>query len=144
MNNAHFRKLRLQQLNRSLSLFAPARNSLRPRSGWLAAIREAQGITLRQVAQTLTVTPQAVQRLQVSEANDSISLKRLKQVADALGCDLVYAVVPRNGLIDAAEDKERQKAAERVLAAEHTMLLEDQAAGNVEERIREEQSRVTE
>jgi len=139
-HDAQFRKLRLRQLDRALSVFAPARQSARPRSGWLAAIREAQGISLRQVAETLAVTPQAVQRLQVSEANEAISLKRLRQAAEAMGCDLVYALVPRSGhLTDAVEDRERRRAAERVLAAEHTMVLEDQGAGDVQKRIEEEQ-----
>jgi predicted DNA-binding mobile mystery protein A len=139
-HDASFRKLRLRQLHRALSGFAQARQSVRPRSGWLSAIREAQGIPLRQIAKTLAVTPQAVQQLQVSEANEAISLKRLRQAADAMGCDLVYALVPRTGLTDAAEDRERKKAAERVLAAEHTMVLEDQGAGDVQRRIEEEQT----
>ena len=139
-HDAQFRKLRLRQLNRALSVFAQARQSPRPRSGWLSAIREAQGIPLRQIAKTLAVTPQAVQRLQISEANEAISLKRLRQAAEAMGCDLVYALLPRNGhLTDAVEERERQRAAERVLAAEHTMILEDQGAGDVQKRIEEEQ-----
>jgi predicted DNA-binding mobile mystery protein A len=139
-DNAQFRKLRLRQLDRALSAFASVRHSARPRAGWLSAIREAQGITLRQVADTLAVTPQAVQRLQLSEANEAISLKSLRQAAEAMGCDLVYALVPRSGnLTDAKADRKRRNAAERVLAAEHTMLLEDQAAGDVQKRIAEEQ-----
>jgi predicted DNA-binding mobile mystery protein A len=140
-HDAQFRKLRLRQLDRALSVFAEARQSVRPRSGWLSAIREAQGIPLRQIAKTLAVTPQAVQKLQISEANEAISLKRLRQAAEAMGCDLVYALLPRSGrLTDAVEDQERQRAAERVLAAEHTMVLEDQGAGDVQKRIEEEQA----
>ena len=139
-HNAQFRKLRLRQLDRALSVFAQARQSARPPSGWLSAIREAQGIPLRQIAKILAVTPQAVQRLQISEANEAISLKRLRQAAEAMGCDLVYALLPRSGhLTDAVEDRERRRAAERVLAAEHTMVLEDQGAGDVQKRIEEEQ-----
>lgn len=140
-HDAQFRKLRLRQLERALSAYQNARQSPKPRSGWLSAIREARGITLRQVATTLAVTPQAVQRLQVSEANESISLRRLRETAEAMGCELVYALLPRDGkLTDAAEERERQRAAERVIAAEHTMLLEDQAAGEVQKRIEEEQA----
>jgi predicted DNA-binding mobile mystery protein A len=140
-HDAQFRKLRLRQLERALLPFEPARHAARPRSGWLAAMREAQGIPLRQIAATLAVTPQAVQNLQISEANETISLKRLREVAEAMGCDLVYALLPRSGkLRNFAEEREHLKAAERVLAAEHTMLLEDQAAGDVQKRIAEEQA----
>src|SRR5882724_4874620 len=140
-HDAQFRKLRLRQLERALSAYAKARQSARPRSGWLSAIREARGIPLRQIATTLAVTPQAVQKLQISEANESISLKRLRKAAEAMGCELVYALLPRSGkLTDAVEEQEHQMAAERVLAAEHTMVLEDQAAGDVQKRIEEEQA----
>jgi len=119
-----------------LSVFAQARQSARPRSGWLSAIREAQGIPLRQIAKALAVTPQAVQRLQISEANESNFAKALAASREAMGCDLVYALLPRSGhLTDAVEDRERQRAAERVLAAEHTMVLEIQGAGDVQKRI---------
>jgi predicted DNA-binding mobile mystery protein A len=140
-HDAQFRKLRLRQLDRALSAYAQARQSARPRSGWLSAIREARGIPLRQIATTLSVTPQAVHSLQISEANESISLKRLREAAEAMGCELVYALLPRSGkLTDAAEEQEHERASERVLAAEHTMVLEDQAAGDVQKRIEEEQA----
>jgi hypothetical protein len=88
----------------------------------------------------LAVTPQAVQKLQMSEANETISLKRLREAAEAMGCELVYALLPKSGMLtDAVEEGELKRAAERVLAAEHTMVLEDQAAGNVQKRIEEEQ-----
>jgi predicted DNA-binding mobile mystery protein A len=140
-HNAEFRKLRQQQLKRALAVYEPARQSSRPRDGWLSAIREARGFTLRDVSLSLGVTPQAVLKLQRSEANETISLKRLREFAEAMECDLVYALVPKNGrLTDIVEERHRQNAAERVLAVEHTMALEDQAAGNVEKRIEEEQS----
>src|SRR5882724_3684631 len=139
-HDAQFRKLRLRQLDRALSAYAKARQSVRPRSGWLCAIREARGIPLRQIATTLAVTPQAVQKLQISEANEAISLKRLRQAAEAMGCELVYALLPRSGtLTDAVEAPRRQRAAERILATEHTMVLEDQGAGDVQKLIAEEQ-----
>ena len=140
-HDAQFRKLRLRQLDRALSPYTEARGSVRPRSGWLAAIREARGIPLRQIAATLAVTPQAVQKLQISEANESISLRRLREVAEAMGCELIYALLPRSGkLTDVAKEQEHERAAERVLAAEHTMVLEDQATGDVQKRIEEEQA----
>jgi predicted DNA-binding mobile mystery protein A len=140
-HDAEFRKLRLRQLNRALLLYGNARQSTRPRAGWLSAIREARGFTLRDLASSLAVTPQAVLKLQHSEANQTISLKRLRKVAEAMECVLVYALIPKNGkFTDVIEERNRKNAAERVLAVEHTMALEDQAAGNVAERIEEEQS----
>lgn len=45
-----FRTLRLKQLEGALEPFDTAKNSLRPQKGWLRAIREATGISLREMA----------------------------------------------------------------------------------------------
>jgi len=140
-HDSEFRKLRLRQLDRAFLAYAGARQNPRPRSGWLSAIREARGITLREVGSILAVTPQAVMKLQQSEASESITLKRLREVAQALDCDLVYALVPKKGhLTDLIEERARKDAAHRVISAEHTMMLEDQSSGDVDQRIKEEQS----
>ena len=71
---------------------------------------------------------------------------RLRDAADALGCQLVYALVPKNGSVgsiqELAEEHARTKAAENVRAVEHSMALEDQAVGGVPEKIEEETKRI--
>jgi hypothetical protein len=59
--------------------------------------------------------------------------------ADAMGCELVYAIVPKSGaLSELAESRDRQEAEEQVRAVEHTMMLENQAVGGVDKKIAEE------
>ena len=48
-----FRKLRVKQLERMLQPLITARGVSRPQKGWIRAIREVTGITLREVAQRL-------------------------------------------------------------------------------------------
>ena len=48
-----FRKLRVGQLERALRPFLAAKDSPRPQKGWIRAIREATGITLREMATRL-------------------------------------------------------------------------------------------
>lgn len=58
-------------------------------------------------------------------------------------CELVYAIVPKSGTIaDLAEKPAVEEATKRVLAVEHTMSLENQAAGNVDATIAEETKRI--
>jgi len=65
-------------------------------------------------------------------------------VAEALGCELVYAIVPKSGTIqELAEQRTRNETTKRVLAVEHTMALEDQAPGGVKALIDEETKRIT-
>jgi predicted DNA-binding mobile mystery protein A len=140
-----FRKLRLRQLDRALEPFLAAQHSARPQKGWLRAIREATGVPLRQISQRLHKSAPLISYLEKSEADYRITLGNLRDAADALGCELVYALVPRGGTIhDLAEERARTSATENVLAVEHSMALEDQAVGGIEDKIEEETKRILE
>ena len=138
-----FRNLRVQQLDRALTPFLPATESLRPQKGWLRAIREATGVTVGEMAKRLGKVPSLALYLEKSEAEYRITLGSLRAAADALGCELVYALVPKSGSIqELAEQRARSQASENVLAVEHTMALEDQAAGGVPAKVEEETQRI--
>jgi len=140
---SEFRTLRTKQLEKALEVFAAAKNSSRPQKGWLRAIREATGISLRVMATRMKKTPPLAAKLEKSEAEYRITLGSLRDAADALGCQLVYALVPKSGSIyDLAEQGARIKAAENVRAVEHSMALEDQAVGGIEDKIEEETRRI--
>ena len=85
------------------------------------------------VAARLGTTAGAVTRLEQSEAAERIQLNTLRQAADALGCDLVYLLVPRLPLGDVVRDRARELAHQQAAAVERTMQLEDQATGEISE-----------
>jgi len=121
-----FRGLRVKQLERALEPFDVAKTSPRPQKGWLRAIREATGISLREMASRLKRTPTLAAKLEKSESEYRITLASLRDAADALGCQLVYALVPKSGSIrQLAEEGARTKAAENVHAVEHSMVSEE-------------------
>lgn len=138
-----FRRLRISQLERTLTPFLAAKDTPRPPKGWIRAMREVTGITIRDLAKKLHKAPSVVGHLEGSEAEYRITLASLRAAADALGCQLVYALVPKSGSIqELAEERARSKAAENVRAVEHSMALEDQAVGGIEEKIDEETKRL--
>jgi predicted DNA-binding mobile mystery protein A len=138
-----FRKLRIKQLERAMEPFLATRQAPRPQKGWLRAIREATGVPLRELSGKLRKSLPLVTSLEKSEADYRITLRSLRDTADALGCELVYALVPKRGnLQELAEDRARTTAAENVRAVEHSMALEDQAVGGVEDKIEEETRRI--
>jgi len=140
---AQFRQLRLKQLTRTLAVFEKAKDAVRPKRGWLRAIREATGLSLTEVGKAIGATPSHLQALEKSEADERITLNTLKKVASAMDCKLVYAIVPQSGTLeDLAQKRAYKQAAAQVRAVEHTMALEDQAAGRVEEKIKEETRRL--
>jgi predicted DNA-binding mobile mystery protein A len=80
--------------------------------------------------------------METSEAEDRITLKSLRAVANALDCDLVYALVPRaDSMQELVENRARAAAKKRVLEVEHSMALEDQAAGRIDEAVEAETRR---
>lgn len=111
----------------------PLRALARPPRGWVRAVREALGMSAATLADRLGVTAGAVIRLEQSEAADRVRLETLRRAADALGCDLVYLLVPRRPLTTVVRDRARELAHWQVAAVEQTMQLEDQATGRTAE-----------
>jgi predicted DNA-binding mobile mystery protein A len=106
-------------------------------------MREALGITLEQVGKSTRTTRQRIKAFENAEAQERITLASLRRVAEAMGCELVYAIVPKSGTInELAEKRARDEATKRVLAVEHSMALEDQAAGDLERTITDETKRI--
>jgi len=116
------------------------RTLARPPRGWVRAVREALGMSAAALGARLGTTPGAVIRLEQSEAADRIRLDTLRRAADALGCDLVYLLVPRRPLTTVVRERARELARSQVKAVEQTMLLEDQATrqtSELEDRLAE-------
>jgi predicted DNA-binding mobile mystery protein A len=111
----------------------PLRGLARPPRGWVRAIREALGMSAATLSERLGTTAGAVSRLEQSEAADRIRLDTLRRAADALGCDLVYLLVPRRPLTAVVRDRARELAHHQIIATEQTMRLEDQATGKTSE-----------
>jgi NAD(P)H-hydrate repair Nnr-like enzyme with NAD(P)H-hydrate dehydratase domain len=57
----------------------------------------------------------------------------LRRAADALGCDLVYLLVPRRPLTAVVRDRARELVHRQVAGTEQSMRLEDQATGETSE-----------
>jgi predicted DNA-binding mobile mystery protein A len=140
-----YRNLRLKQLAKALSTFDNAKQTPRPSGGWLRAIREALGVPQTKIANVMHVKQQSIVSFEKAEADDRITISNLRRVAEAMGCELVYAIVPKSGSIqELAESRARAEATKRVLSVHRTMALEDQASGDVKEMIDKETKRIIE
>jgi predicted DNA-binding mobile mystery protein A len=138
-----FRNLRLKQLDRALEPYHAARQVPRPSKGWIRSIRQALGVSSGELARRLGTSRQFPLQLEKGEAEDRITLKSLRAAANALDCDLVYALVPRVGSMqELIESRARAEAKDRVLGVEHSMALEDQAVGKIDEAVEAETRRL--
>jgi predicted DNA-binding mobile mystery protein A len=111
----------------------------RPQRGWVRAIRDALGMTAEQLGDRIGVTQSTVQRLETSEAADTIQLNSLRRLAEGLGCELVYVLVPRETLSATYDAAARDVARRELARVSHSMALEDQAIDDAgdEERLRQ-------
>ena len=135
-----FRQLRLSQLDRSSELVRslPAR----PSGGWIASVREALGLSQRQVGKAMHASGQAIQQFERAEAEDRITVRALRRVAGSMGCELVYILVPRSGsFAELAEQPTRERAIHDAKSVLHTMALEDQKPENAGQLIEDEAQR---
>jgi predicted DNA-binding mobile mystery protein A len=122
------------------SLLAPWRVPLpkKPPKGWIKALREGLGMPATYLARVMDVEQSTIKRYEESEASGAISLKTLQKIADALGCELKYALVPKVPLDQMIEERAIHVTEERIKSVTHTMALEDQST------LREEQAALVE
>ena len=123
------RSLPLQQLDKTLGPWRSLPRS-RPGGGWLRAVRQALGMTTRQLAKSVGVTQAAVVDAERTEAKGDITLATLKRYAAALDCELLYALVPKRPLQEVVEERADRIAHDQVSRVSHSMALEDQSTSN--------------
>ncbi|MDA0904652.1 MAG: mobile mystery protein A [Bacteroidetes bacterium] len=129
------KKLQLEQLEKKLRGFNSAQKVIVPPTGWLKAVRVALGMTLQQLADKRSITRQSVQEIEQREQDGAITLKSLREAANALDMNLVYGLVPKDGSMEKLIDRKARELATRIVArTSNTMKLEDQE--NNEKRLK--------
>jgi predicted DNA-binding mobile mystery protein A len=117
-----------EQLDRRFAEMGVAKGVLaRPARGWIRAIRDGLGMTTAQLARRMGVTQPRISELERAEAGGKITLQSLERAAEAMGCRLVYALVPVEPLTRTIEQRAATLASRRLAAIEQTMRLENQA-----------------
>ena len=96
------------------------------RVGWIATVRSSLGMTAAQLARRLGVNRAYVSAAEDAELRGTLTVKRLQRMAEAMGCKLVYCIVPDGDVQDLMERQARSKATALVTRASKQMALEDQ------------------
>lgn len=99
----------------------------RPRIGWTTSIRQALGMSKTQLAKRLGVTRQSVDELESNELRETITLTSLRKVADALGSDLQYVLVPRKPLEKLIREQALTRASKKLGRINQSQALEASA-----------------
>ena len=128
------KKLIRDQLDNKIIKFNDLDEVVVPPNGWIYSIRQGINMSLRQLGQRLSITPQSVKEIEEREKTGTISIKVLKQVASALNMQFVYGFVPKDKTLEGMiESRASELARKIVYRTSVQMSLEDQK--NSEERI---------
>jgi predicted DNA-binding mobile mystery protein A len=122
------RKIVRKQLDDKLISFQQAGEVIPPASGWIYAFRYALNMSLRQLGQRLSITPQSVKEIEEREKKGTVSLKVLRQVASALNMKFVYGFIPDEKTLTAMVEKRAALLAEKIVERSSIQMnLEDQS-----------------
>lgn len=91
------RRLALKKLDREMRPFRWAGREPNPTNALLRTVRQALAIPVKEIAAKMGVGRSALLALEVSERDRTISMRSLARMAEAMGCKVVYGVVPVNG-----------------------------------------------
>lgn len=125
-------KLIRKQLDRQLIHRKALSEFAEPRGGWIKLIRTALGMTTYQLARRIGVNQSRVVKMESAAADHSITLRSLERAAEALKCDLVFALIPKTNMEDILHQQAETIAKKQVHYVSHSMKLEDQAVNQHE------------
>ena len=105
---------------------ASARGISVPKEGWIRTVRKALGMSGAQLARRLGVTRALVSNTERAELSGSVTIKAMQQMAGAMDCQFVYAIVPTATVEDMISERAREKALAVVERTNKHMALEAQ------------------
>jgi len=129
-----FKKLRVRQLDEILAEWRALEYERPPEAGWARTIREALGMSQRQLAERMGVSKTTVNSAERNETKGTIRLDSLTALADGLDCHLVYALVPRGSLQATLSNRAEDLARRLVDRVSSSMELEEQGVRDEEKQ----------
>jgi predicted DNA-binding mobile mystery protein A len=125
-------KLRRRQLDEKLKQLRGVKKLPR---GYIREIRESLEMSSYQLAERMGISQSTVMDIENSERNGTITLKSLERAAAALGCKLVYGLVPESSLEQIVQEQSLLRAKQLSKTIFRTMALEKQATSSTENEL---------
>jgi predicted DNA-binding mobile mystery protein A len=122
-----FNKIAITQLDEQLHPIRNVATLARPVYGWIKTIRSAIGMTSKQFAKRLGMAQPRVSAIERGEIEDSLTLKTLREAANAMNCRLVYFLVPETTLEKMVNEQAAKFVKRETQGVVHSMKLENQS-----------------
>ena len=129
-----YKKLTLEQLDKTLEGFRSISKIPIPPKGWIRAVRTALSMTGTQLARKLDTNKQRIARIEQDEKQGRVTVNTLRNVAEAMECEFVYGFVPKESLEQTVCDQARRVAVKRMSRSNQMMRLEAQELNEKEKK----------
>lgn len=131
-----YNELKMTQIQTRLDSLKSLKDLAKVHPGWISYMRDALGMTLKNLAKILDVSIPTVAQSERREMEGKVSLETLRKMATAMECEFIYAFVPKKDLKTTLEKKAFEKASSILKSADTHMTLEDQKVeGDINKRI---------
>jgi predicted DNA-binding mobile mystery protein A len=127
-----YKHLVREQLDQTLKRFEALKATSVPAKGWIRAVRDALGMSGKQLAKRMGVNQQRIARMERDERPGKITVKTLQAAAEAMDCVFVYALVPRESLEQTIRGQARKLAKKQFAYSNQLMRLENQELSDAE------------
>ena len=106
-----------------------------PAEGWVRTIRKALDMSGAQLAERLNLSRNRVSILERREVGGEITINQLKKMADQLGCDFTYALIPKQAINLIIEERAELLAKGALSMNSQNMFLEAQVISPEKEKF---------
>lgn len=110
-----------------------------PSEGWIATLRKALGMSGAEVAARMGVSRNAVYQAERNEREGAITINQMRKLAEAMGGEFVYAIIPEGSVEDVIHAQARRKAEALIGRASAHMALEKQSLPSAQTKQRIEE-----
>lgn len=105
-----------------------------PAQGWIKTLREALGLSARQLGEKAGLDQSRVSRLESAETDGSLKLSSLQKIAKGLNMRFVYGFVPEESLEKTVRMQAEKIASKRLKMLNQTMRMEEQKLSDEEQK----------
>ena len=128
------RKVVREQLDKRIESLKVFLSSGMPQQGWIKTIREALGLSARQLGKKAGFDQSRISRLENAEKNGNLKVSSLEKIAKGLNMRFVYGFVPEESLEQMVRAQAERIALKRLKTLNITMRLEKQELSSEEQK----------
>lgn len=116
----------LKQLVKLDKEISKAPKVLPPKNGWITTLRKVLNMSMEQLGKRADISTQGIHAIEKREQEGTITLNKLRELANVLEMDLCYMLIPRTSLENFVEKRAQEIAQKIVMKSHQTMKLENQ------------------